>query len=113
MGAGHGGANVTLGIPRLGEIVMSATADIRTPMMTLPLKDGTTEDEAYDLANHFYQLSLPELLQEVTVTEALQDTASGMRVRSYTITLFLHDNEFLEREHSLEFNDFAENLAVM
>merc|ERR1711862_628340 len=41
--AGHGGANVTLGIPRLREIIMAATADIKTPMMTLPLFPGTTE----------------------------------------------------------------------
>jgi len=109
--AGHGGANVTLGIPRLREVIMSASASIKTPMMTLPLVDGTTEDEAYDLANQFYRLTLPELLQEITVTEALQNTSSGMRVRDYTITLFLHNDEFLEAEHALVYSDFAEGLA--
>jgi len=110
--AGHGGANVTLGIPRLREVIMSATAEILTPMMTLPLRPGISEDDAYDLANRFYRLMLLELLREVTVTEGLHDTSSGMRVRSYSITLFLHDDEFMEREHSLRFKDFAHDLAI-
>jgi DNA-directed RNA polymerase I subunit RPA1 len=35
--AGSGGANVTLGIPRLREIVMTASPAIKTPLMTLPI----------------------------------------------------------------------------
>eukprot|EP01138_Halocafeteria_seosinensis_P005907 gb/GECG01006039.1/.p1 GENE.gb/GECG01006039.1/~~gb/GECG01006039.1/.p1 ORF type:complete len:2244 (+),score=294.27 gb/GECG01006039.1/:1-6732(+) len=35
--AGHGGVNVTLGIPRLREIVMTASRAISTPTMTLSL----------------------------------------------------------------------------
>lgn len=39
--AGQGGAaNVTLGIPRLREILMTAAAKIKTPVMTLPLRKG-------------------------------------------------------------------------
>ena len=38
--AGRGEANVTLGIPRLREILMTAAAKIKTPVMTLHLKDG-------------------------------------------------------------------------
>lgn len=37
--AGHGGANVTLGIPRLREILMTATDKPKTPSMTLFFKD--------------------------------------------------------------------------
>ena len=37
--AGYGaGVNVTLGIPRLREILMTANINIKTPTMTLPLK---------------------------------------------------------------------------
>ena len=38
--AGRGEANVTLGIPRLREILMTAAARIKTPVMTLHLKKG-------------------------------------------------------------------------
>lgn len=36
--AGHGAANVTLGIPRLREILMTASQNIKTPVMDIPLK---------------------------------------------------------------------------
>jgi len=39
--AGHGGANVTLGIPRLREILMTATDKLKTPSMLLSFKDKT------------------------------------------------------------------------
>jgi DNA-directed RNA polymerase I subunit RPA1 len=35
--AGHGGVNLTLGIPRLREILMTASENIKTPIMTLRL----------------------------------------------------------------------------
>ena len=35
--AGRGDLNVTLGIPRLKEILMTASANIRTPVMKCPL----------------------------------------------------------------------------
>jgi DNA-directed RNA polymerase I subunit RPA1 len=38
--AGRGEANVTLGIPRLREILMTAAARIKTPVMTLHLNEG-------------------------------------------------------------------------
>jgi DNA-directed RNA polymerase I subunit RPA1 len=36
--AGHGGGNVTLGIPRLKEILMTTPTHIKTPIMTLHFK---------------------------------------------------------------------------
>lgn len=33
--AGHGGVNLTLGIPRLREILMTATDKLKTPAMLL------------------------------------------------------------------------------
>lgn len=37
--AGKGEMNVTLGIPRIREILMTASPNIATPMMDLPLLD--------------------------------------------------------------------------
>lgn len=37
--AGRGEMNVTLGIPRLREVLMTASADILTPAMDIPVKD--------------------------------------------------------------------------
>lgn len=38
--AGHGAANVTLGIPRLREIIMTAKKDIKTPLITIKCKNA-------------------------------------------------------------------------
>lgn len=44
--AGHGGANVTLGIPRLREIIMTAARVPKTPMMIVPLRAGKDLSDA-------------------------------------------------------------------
>ena len=46
--AGHGaGVNVTLGIPRLREILMTANNNIKTPTMSLPVRAmaGLSQEE--------------------------------------------------------------------
>ncbi|KAJ4845038.1 hypothetical protein Tsubulata_031298 [Turnera subulata] len=45
--AGRGEMNVTLGIPRLQEILMTASSNIQTPIMTCPFQRGRTEYAAY------------------------------------------------------------------
>ena len=51
--AGVGGHNVTLGIPRLRELLMTASTNVKTPLMTLPLRRFAQKEEmgAY-LAKH-------------------------------------------------------------
>jgi len=49
--AGHGGANVTLGIPRLREILMTASENIKTPMMVLNLNEGISTEKIDAFAN--------------------------------------------------------------
>uniref|UniRef100_A0A804RJ31 DNA-directed RNA polymerase n=1 Tax=Zea mays TaxID=4577 RepID=A0A804RJ31_MAIZE len=44
--AGRGDMNVTLGIPRLKEILMTASDNIRTPVMKCPLLEHISEDDA-------------------------------------------------------------------
>lgn len=43
--AGVGGHNVTLGIPRLRELLMTASTNIKTPLMTLPLKRFAQDED--------------------------------------------------------------------
>lgn len=60
--AGHGGANVTLGIPRLREIIMTASKNAKTPTMLIPLVKGETMAAAKTLARSLSRLSLSDLL---------------------------------------------------
>jgi DNA-directed RNA polymerase I subunit RPA1 len=60
--AGHGGANVTLGIPRLREILMTASRSPKTPTMQLPCVAGTSRAAAQALSRHLSRLTLAEML---------------------------------------------------
>ena len=59
--AGRGEANVTLGIPRLRELLMTAAKSIKTPVMTLPLLPHCTRADAQTLANRLRRLRLAEV----------------------------------------------------
>ncbi|KAL6046323.1 DNA-directed RNA polymerase subunit [Balamuthia mandrillaris] len=78
--AGRGEANVTLGIPRLKEILMTASKDIKTPSMTLPLPKGSSETDAKMLADKLYRLPLAELVDQLTVTESVRSEVSRSRI---------------------------------
>lgn len=64
--AGVGGKNVTLGIPRLREIIMVASKNIKTPIITAPLL--RCEDGPY-LQSVFKMITLEDCLENVTVQE--------------------------------------------
>lgn len=61
--AGRGEANVTLGIPRLREILMTAAAAIKTPVMTLPLRPGLGAEAAAELAVRLKRIRLAEAMK--------------------------------------------------
>ncbi|GFR43873.1 hypothetical protein Agub_g5002 [Astrephomene gubernaculifera] len=88
--AGRGEANVTLGIPRLREILMTAAKKIKTPVMTLPLLPGLGVADAQVLANRMRRLRLAECLQGITVEEqpvALVPALAEGFGRQYRVTL--------------------------
>lgn len=58
---GRGEANVTLGIPRLRELLMTAAQSIKTPVMTLPLLPHCTRADAETLATRLRRLRLAEV----------------------------------------------------
>ena len=51
---------MTLGIPRLRELFMTASKSIKTPVMTLPLLPGKTKQDAEALANQMRRIRLAE-----------------------------------------------------
>ena len=69
--AGRGEANVTLGIPRLRELLTTASRAVKTPVMALPLKAGTSEAGAEKLAARLRKLRLAECLKVHVATFAL------------------------------------------
>jgi DNA-directed RNA polymerase I subunit RPA1 len=61
--AGRGEANVTLGIPRLRELLMTAAKVVKTPVMKLPLRAGKGVVEAEAIAAQMRKLRLAECLK--------------------------------------------------
>ncbi len=72
--AGTGLANVTLGIPRLRELLMTAARNPSTPLMKLPLRpehSDRKEAVANELCAHLERLSLKDVLHQVVAEERL------------------------------------------
>ena len=96
---GHGAANVTLGIPRLREIVMTASRQPKTPSMTMTIAKGISEDQADAFARRASRLTLSQVIERVTVEERLTVNNQARR-KEFTI-----DIEFYpEREYRAEFD---------
>ena len=70
--AGRGEMNVTLGIPRLREILMVASANIKTPAMDIPLiKSKKAKKRGTELKQKLNKLYLSKVLEDVEVVESL------------------------------------------
>ncbi|CAK9157191.1 unnamed protein product [Ilex paraguariensis] len=65
--AGRGDVNVTLGIPRLQEILMTASNDNKTPIMTCPLLKGRTKDDARELVAKVKKVTVADIIETVEV----------------------------------------------
>jgi len=85
--AGKGEVNVTLGIPRLRELIQTA-GSIKTPSMTLPMHEHCTEKDAERLSNRLYRLPMSELIERIQVTEGLVSMGNN-HARSYDVEVEL------------------------
>ncbi|XP_037491257.1 DNA-directed RNA polymerase I subunit 1-like [Jatropha curcas] len=66
--AGRGEMNVTLGIPRLQEILMTAASNIKTPIITCPLQKGRTKEDAERLADKLKKVSVADIVESMEVS---------------------------------------------
>ena len=96
---GHGAANVTLGIPRLREIVMTASRHPKTPSMTITVAKGLSEDQADAFARRASRLTLSQVIERVTVEERLSVNNQARR-KQFTIDIVFYP----EREYRAEFD---------
>lgn len=107
--AGYGAANVTLGIPRLREIIMTAAKKIKTPTMLLPLRTETTAKKASQFCKSAGKLTLAQLMDNVSVVEkttAKSAETNYLRSKTYSIRL----NLFNESEYNEEYRVSAKRV---
>ncbi|KIV80650.1 hypothetical protein PV11_08136 [Exophiala sideris] len=100
--AGHSAKNVTLGIPRLREIIMTASPNIMTPTMTLKPIEELTNVEGETFAKSISRLSLAHVLEELSLTERSGGGTGHEHERIYDIRMKLYDPEEYEEEYAIQ-----------
>ncbi|XP_063236510.1 DNA-directed RNA polymerase I subunit RPA1 [Bacillus rossius redtenbacheri] len=80
--AGRGDMNVTLGIPRLREILMIASKNIKTPSMEIPFRTDVRRlgREAERLRRRLTRVTVSSVLEHITVTDCISLHPSRRRV---------------------------------
>ncbi|GAA6000410.1 hypothetical protein JCM10207_008000 [Rhodosporidiobolus poonsookiae] len=112
--AGHGAANVTLGIPRLREIVMTASQDIKTPMMKLPILDSVSDSRLKTFCQSSTRLTLSQVVDDVVVEERLTPKSQATnytRQKTYTVKLNLFPRADYEAEYSISSEQILAGIA--
>ncbi|OBZ87405.1 DNA-directed RNA polymerase I subunit rpa1 [Choanephora cucurbitarum] len=112
--AGYGAANVTLGIPRLREIIMTAARKIKTPTMLLPLRPETSAKKASQFCKSASRLTLAQLVDDVSVTEkttAKSAETNYRRSKTYSIRLNLFNESEYKEEYRVSANKIKEVLS--
>uniref|UniRef100_A0A914PUU1 DNA-directed RNA polymerase n=1 Tax=Panagrolaimus davidi TaxID=227884 RepID=A0A914PUU1_9BILA len=84
--AGRGDMNVTLGIPRLREILMTSGKNIATPTAEITILDTATEEDIEKLKQTFNRVYLKKCLKNVKVKEKL-DVRPESASRIYEISI--------------------------
>ena len=110
--AGHGGANVTLGIPRLREILMTSEKNIKTPVMTIPILSKKKED-AQKLARKFENYKLIDVLKEIKTKQGIvfslqkneKSTLNNEKYRNYEIKMIMEHHKNIEEYFGLNKQD--------
>jgi DNA-directed RNA polymerase I subunit RPA1 len=94
--AGHSAKNVTLGIPRLREILMTASSRISTPSMTLILNEELSEQDGEQFSKSISVLPLAHVTKEAVVRERVGRGIGYALAKSFEIRLrFFEADEYV------------------
>ncbi|KAJ7639015.1 hypothetical protein FB45DRAFT_827720 [Roridomyces roridus] len=99
--AGHGAANVTLGIPRLREIVMTASQKPKTPSMTMVVRPGISSGDIDLFCKRASRVTLAQVVENVTVRETLTVNGEARRTQ-FTIDLAFFPKEEYVAEYDID-----------
>ncbi|KAM0420692.1 hypothetical protein ACHAPT_011474 [Fusarium lateritium] len=106
--AGHSAKNVTLGIPRLREILMTASDKISTPAMSLyPIDEMSTAD-AETFAKSISVLPLGYILDSVTVEEKVGRGKLYGSAKVYQVDLKFFASEEYTKTYAISVSDVGD-----
>lgn len=89
---------------------MTASKEIKTPTMSVPLRSSVSEQQSVKLARFFTKLPLLELVASqngIKVVETLSQGDAGNWQRTYHLTLKLHPAERIKEAFGLSLRDIA------
>jgi RNA polymerase Rpb1, domain 5 len=109
--AGHGAANVTLGIPRLREIVMTASQKPKTPSMNMVVKGGVSQTDVDIFCKRASRLTLSHVIDAVTVKERLTVTGES-RHTEFTVHISFFPKEEYQGQHDVEPSEILASFAT-
>ncbi|CAA2954806.1 DNA-directed RNA polymerase I subunit 1 [Olea europaea subsp. europaea] len=91
--AGRGEMNVTLGIPRLQEILMTASDTIKTPILSCPFIQYRSKPDVMSLVTNVKKVCIADLAESMEVELSINDQA-----RIYKLKMELKATEFVSLE---------------
>ncbi|XP_008065778.1 DNA-directed RNA polymerase I subunit RPA1 [Carlito syrichta] len=104
--AGRGEMNVTLGIPRLREILMAASANIKTPMMSVPvLNTKKALKRVKILKKQLTRVCLGEVLEKIDVQESFYMGEKQNKFQVYELRFQFLPHAYYRQEKCLRPED--------
>jgi hypothetical protein len=102
--AGHGAANVTLGIPRLREIIMTASTKPKTPTMTILASAAAREETLKKFCKQASRLTFSQLVDSIKVEESITEPPPNQEAeprKQYDVTIKLYPSEEYRAEYDI------------
>ncbi|QCE05239.1 DNA-directed RNA polymerase I subunit RPA1 [Vigna unguiculata] len=110
--AGRGEMNVTLGIPRLQEIVMAASRDIKTPFMTCPLRTEKSMEDAICLADKLKKITVADIIKSMKVSVVQVAVHGGQVCSIYKLVMKLYKPKQYPKYTDITYEDWEDTLRV-
>ncbi|KAI1104433.1 beta and beta-prime subunits of DNA dependent RNA-polymerase [Jackrogersella minutella] len=110
--AGHSAKNVTLGIPRLREILMTASDHISTPSMTLLLNEELSEEDGETFAKAISILPLSHVLNKATVKERVGKGIGHRLAKMFDIHLEFFPSPEYTTTYAISISDVLNTLEI-
>ncbi|XP_041024311.1 DNA-directed RNA polymerase I subunit 1 [Juglans microcarpa x Juglans regia] len=111
--AGRGEMNVTLGIPRLQEILMTASSDIKTPVMTCPFQIGRSKEDASCLADKLKKITVADIIKNMKVSVIPFVVHDHQTCSIYKLEMMLHIPENYPKHTDITLEDWEGTLEVV
>ncbi|KAM3279841.1 hypothetical protein ACQJBY_046924 [Aegilops geniculata] len=111
--AGRGDMNVTLGMPRIQEILMKASANIGTPYMKCPVHEGKKRKDAARLAEKLRGVTLADVVEGIEVCTVPFHNSNGHISSLYKLHLKLFSPDCYPPESELTVDECQASLRTV